>query len=324
MKNQKLDNFIFKLIPSIDIFLTPFVYFFGIIFKKIRKIGVHKFPRCKKIFMNIGVFPIIDHYFEPLFDAKKLRHPLSDNRILPGINWNVDEQLNILSQFSFNNEIIDLPTSKPEKTEFYINNGAFISGDAEYWYNLIRLKKPKTIIEIGSGHSTLMAIKAVTKNGEADSSYQCNIICIEPYEKPWLENLNVSVIRERVETIAIDFFLQLQQDDILFIDSSHIIRPQGDVLFEYLEVLPSLNKGVIVHIHDIFSPKDYLKQWVFDEVKLWNEQYLLEAFLTHNSDWKIIGALNFLHHNYFDSLKDKCRYLEKEREPGSFYIQKIT
>jgi hypothetical protein len=140
---------------------------------------------------------------------------------------------------------------------------------------------------------------------------------------PWLEKTGVTVIRERVEKVDKALFLELSENDILFIDSSHIIRPQGDVLYEYLELLPNLNKGVIVHIHDIFSRRDYLKQWIVDEVKFWNEQYLLEAFLTGNREWKVIGALNYLHHSYFDKLKQTCPFLTKEREPGSFYIQKI-
>jgi hypothetical protein len=96
------------------------------------------------------------------------------------------------------------------------------------------------------------------------------------------------------------------------------------VLFEYLELLPALSPGVIVHIHDIFSPKNYLKGWLEDEVRFWNEQYLLEAFLTHNRDWKIIGALNYLHHNHYEKLKAVAPYLTHDREPGSFYIQKIA
>jgi hypothetical protein len=141
---------------------------------------------------------------------------------------------------------------------------------------------------------------------------------------PWLEEAGVSVIRKKVEEVESSFFSQLQENDILFIDSSHIIRPQGDVLFEYLELLPSLNKGVIVHVHDIFSPKNYPKQWLIDEVRFWNEQYLLEAFLSHNSSWNIIGALNLLHHNHYEEFKMAAPFLSPEREPGSFYIQKIA
>ena len=141
---------------------------------------------------------------------------------------------------------------------------------------------------------------------------------------PWLEKTGVTVLRERVESVSKNLFSELGENDILFIDSSHIIRPQGDVLYEYLELLPILKPGVIVHVHDIFSPRDYLKQWLVDEVKLWNEQYLLEAFLSGNREWKIIGALNYLHHTYYDELKRTCPFLNREREPGSFYIQKIS
>jgi hypothetical protein len=139
---------------------------------------------------------------------------------------------------------------------------------------------------------------------------------------PWLEQLPLTVVRKKVEDINLQFFSDLDKNDILFIDSSHIIRPQGDVLFEFLEILPSLKKGVIVHIHDIFTPKNYLKQWLEKEVRFYNEQYLLEAFLTHNSQWKIIGALNYLHHNYFENLKAIAPSVTSEREPGSFYIQR--
>ena len=205
-----------------------------------------------------------------------------------------------------------------------MNNTMFESGDAEFWYNMIRLKKPNILIEVGCGNSTLMAIKAINKNKEEDPSYNCKHICIEPYETPWLESTGVFVIRDKIEDIDKKLFSNLAENDILFIDSSHIIRPQGDVLFEYLELLPSLNKGVIVHIHDIFSPKDYLEEWVMGSVFFWNEQYLLEAFLTSNKDWKIIGALNFLHHNHYEQLKEKCLFLTANREPASFYMQKIV
>jgi predicted O-methyltransferase YrrM len=200
----------------------------------------------------------------------------------------------------------------------------FVSADADYWYNIIRLKKPKRIIEIGSGYSTLMALNAVNKNKVEDSNYECKHICIEPYEMSWLSKTNVTLIREKVEEISLDIFKELEFNDILFIDSSHMIRPQGDVLFEYLQIFPSLQKGVIVHLHDIFTPKGYLKSWVMNEVKFWNEQYLLEAFLTSNHEWEILGALNYLRHNHFEKLSSKSPHLTKESEPGSFYMQKIV
>jgi len=80
-----------------------------------------------------------------------------------------------------------------------------------------------------------------------------------------LEGLNVKIIKKVVEGIDKNIFLELTENNILFIDSSHIIRPQGDVLFEYLTVLPILREGVLVHFHDIFTPKDYLDDWIIKE-----------------------------------------------------------
>jgi hypothetical protein len=99
--------------------------------------------------------------------------------------------------------------------------------------------------------------------------------------------------------------------------------PQGDVLFEYLEALPMLKPGVFVHIHDIFTPRDYLQEWIVNETKLWNEQYLLEAFLSFNREFRIIGAVNFLTHHHPAVLAERFPILEMEighREPGSFWI----
>lgn len=277
-----------------------------------------------KIFMKTGVLPVIDHYYQPMINPKKhLTKSLSDDRDLPGINMNEKEQLDLLVAFNYNEELLNFPIEKKTGTEFYYNNTAYESGDAEYLYNIIRHFKPNRIIEIGSGNSTLMARNAIAKNTLDNSLYSCDHICIEPYEQPWLEKLDVTVIREKVELIDKEFFQSLEVNDILFIDSSHIIRPQGDVLFEYLELLPTLKSGVLVHVHDIFSPKDYKEEWILSH-KLWNEQYLLEAFLTFNSEFRIIGALNFLNHNHHQELTEKCPILKMQtgREPGAFWMQR--
>ncbi len=312
-----------KILPVADLLLMPFVYPSAWLLKNVRRAGVYRLPRCKNALMKVGVFPIRNHYYEPQFDYRKQALPFSQDRLLPGIDWNVEEQLGILEKLSFSQELADIPSVESSTRQFDFNNGAFGSGDAEYWYQLIRLMKPKRIFEIGSGNSTLMAIRAVHKNREEDPTYKCKHICVEPYEMPWLEEAGVSVIRKKVEDVDLAFFTELEANDILFIDSSHVIRPQGDVLFEYLQILPTLNRGVIVHIHDIFSPKNYLEPWLVDEARFWNEQYLLEAFLSHNSSWKILGALNQLRHNHYDQLKEVAPFLTPDRDPGSFYIQRI-
>ncbi len=319
-----MKKFIKASMPLVDIFLLPFIYLAAYLLKLLRLAGIWRMPFCKNTLMRVGVFPIRNHYYEPFFDYRQLRYPLDKDRDLPGIDWNIDEQLLFLKNLCFSEELKTVPKAKVDDLTFYMDNGTFMSGDAEYLYNLIRFKKPKKIFEIGSGNSTLMAIKAIKKNQEENIDYQCKHLCIEPYEIPWLEKTGATIVRERVEEVNKALFAELEKDDILFIDSSHMIRPQGDVLFEYLELIPTLKTGVIVHVHDIFSPKDYLNEWVVENVRFWNEQYLLEAFLTCNRDWKIIGALNYLHHNYSENLLAVCPFLVTNREPGSFYIQKIS
>ena len=319
-----MKKMLLRCIPAIDIILAPLVYPSAWLLKHVRRAGVHRLPHCKNALMKIGVFAIRDHNYEPQFDHRRAKQSFSRDRSLPGIDWNVAEQLKMASTFSFSTELAEIPYEKSDTLAFYLNNGAFESGDAEYWYQLIRLIKPRRIIEVGSGNSTLMAIKAIRKNSEQYPGYTCKHICIEPYEMPWLEETGVSVVRKNIEDVDLQFFSELEENDILFIDSSHVIRPQGDVLFEYLELLPILQKGVIVHVHDIFSPKNYPRQWLEDEVRLWNEQYLLEGFMSHNNSWKIIGALNYLHHNHYEMLKSVAPFLTPEREPGSFYIRKIA
>jgi len=306
-----------------DILFLPFTYLSAVWLRKVRE-NISAMKRSKRALMKVGVFPILDRYWEPLFNPKHLRHPLDQDRNLPGIDFNIKEQLDLLGRFHFNDELAKFPLEKTDRTEFYYHNGAFEPGDAEYLYNMIRLFKPKNLVEIGSGNSTLMAINAINANKAEDPNYSCEHICIEPYECPWLEQLPVKVIRGVVESVDKSIFLKLERNDILFIDSSHVIRPQGDVLVEYLEILPVLKPAVIVHIHDIFTPKDYPDQLLFEEVRFWNEQYLLEALLTFNTKYKVIASLNHLKHKYFKEISAKCPALKDEphREPGSFYIIK--
>jgi len=295
-----------KLAPAIDVLMCPVVLLSALALKLVRRIGVNLMPISRKIFLGVGVFPIEDHYYEPLFNPAHLNADFAKPRELPAINWNTESQISFLGALApFAREVPMLP------------NGAFSGADADFWYCLIRFLKPRRIIEVGCGYSTRLAIKALAENGA-----ECLHICIEPYEQPWLEKSGAKILRKRLEDVDKSMFRELHADDILFIDSSHIIRPQGDVLTEVLEILPLLAPGVVVHFHDIFSPRHYHYKWVAEEVRLWNEQYLLEAFLSHNCQWEILGALNYLKHEYHDALKSVCQSLTADQEPGSFYIRR--
>lgn len=306
----------------LDILLIPFIFLAAVTFKLAKRIKLHYLPICKKILLKVGVYPVVDHYYEPLFDKKHLKKDLFEKRNLVNVDFNLSGQLSLLSQLNYSLELENVREDYESDSIYNFKNGSFEHGDGEFLYNLVRLKKPTKIIEIGSGHSTKITQLAIKNNKLENPKYNCNHICIEPYEMPWLEKLDITVLRQRVEEISASFFEQLEENDLLFIDSSHMIRPQGDVLYEYLEILPVIKKGVIVHIHDIFTPRDYPYLWVIEEVRFWNEQYLLEAFLGSNQDWTVIGMLNLLYHEHFEHLKFKMPRLKEGINPGSFYMVK--
>jgi hypothetical protein len=317
-------NLLIKVVPAMDILISPLTLVGAWLMLLIRKAGIHRMPISKRLFMLVGVFPIRDHYYEPLFNPDHLQRPMSAPRDLPGLDMNEAEQLALLKKFDYADELRKFPDRRPSNASlaFYYENPAFTYGDAEYLYSIIRSLKPARIIEVGSGYSTLMAIEAIKANLQENSEYRCKHICIEPYEMPWLESSGVEVLRTKVEDIPVEYFQQMQPNDILFIDSSHMIRPQGDVLYEFLELLPTLPSGVIVHIHDIFTPFDYPEDWVKGHVRLWNEQYLLEAFLSFNKEFRVIGALSWLKHYHQAEIERALPCLETHTEamPGSFWI----
>jgi predicted O-methyltransferase YrrM len=172
--------------------------------------------------------------------------------------------------------------------------------DALVAYCMVRHFQPRLIIEVGSGFSSLVLGDAVAKN--TDSS----LICIEPFPREFLREgfpgLQ-SLIEQKVQDIDLDFFAQLESRDILFIDSSHTVKIGGDVNYLFLEVLPRLKPGVIVHVHDIFLPFEYRRDWVLDEFRFWTEQYLLQAFLTFNSEFEVLMANNYLNQYHEEALK---------------------
>lgn len=311
------------LAPIFDFLICPFILLASPILYAVCRLR-SKAPISRKILNRFGLALVRYHYYEPIVFPSDIWKSLHDVRELPGLNLNEPGQLALLKEFKYREELLAIPLEKPSISEFGYHNLSFESGDAEYLYNIVRYFRPRRIIEIGSGHSTLMANIAIGRNKSEDPSYDCQHICIEPFEQPWLETLGIRVVRERVECTSSEIFRSLEKNDLLFIDSSHVIRPQGDVLHEYLYLLPLLNSGVIVHVHDVFIPRDYPADWVIKDRRMWNEQYILEAFLTLNSDFEVIGAVNWLHQNHPDKLIDACPVLlqQPSRQPGSFWFRR--
>jgi glycosyltransferase involved in cell wall biosynthesis len=273
-----------------------------------------------------GVTVVANHYHEPTYSSQHIFRDPDAPRALAGIDWNIDAQMQLLAQFDFGEALRSLEGRRSGGRTFSYSNGYCGPGDAEALYCMIRHFKPRTIVEVGCGQSTVVAHFAIEDTKAADSRYSCRQICYEPYENPWLESLGVEVKRELIEKSDLALFRSLSAGDIVFIDSSHALRPMGDVEFEFLHILPNLPKGVIVQVHDIFSPRDYPAQWLNVERRFWNEQYLLEAFLSFNHEFEIIGSLNHLMHLGSAQFKRAFPILaESGPDPfvGSFWFRRV-
>jgi hypothetical protein len=244
------------------------------------------------------------HFYQPIPDTQTLPETLWNRPSeLVGIDMNDSVQLDLLrNRFpKFRDEYEQFP-AKPtgQLGRFYLNNGLFDGTDALVAYCMVRHFQPRLIIEIGGGFSSLILGEAAAKNNSSA------LICIEPFPQEFLKQgfpgLH-SLIEKRVEDIELKFFSQLGSGDILFIDSSHTVKIGGDVNYLFLEVLPRLNPGVIVHVHDIFFPFDYRRDWVLDELRFWTEQYLLQTFLSFNSEFEVLISNSYLSHYYSEDLK---------------------
>ena len=313
---KKIIKTISLVAPFFDFLLAPLTFFAALWFRIAKFWGLRKLPITRSIFLTTGMAPVVDHYYEPLFDYRKL--PTKKFEQIVGIDLQVEAQLQFLKNFKYQNELKALPLNG-SGFYFYYNNGSFPSGDAELYYSLIRYLQPKIIIEVGAGFSTLIALEAIKK-----LKAETELICIEPFEHPELDSLPIYIKRELVENVELAFFKRLEANDILFIDTSHIVRSGGDVMFLFLKVLPQLNPGVWVHIHDIFYPNDYPVEWLRDEFRLWNEQYLLMAFLCNNSSFEVMFSLAYLKENHLMDVFACFPVLASQpnRQPGSFWVRK--
>jgi hypothetical protein len=244
------------------------------------------------------------HFYQPIPDTQTLPATLWNRPSeLVGVDMNDSVQLDLLrNRFpKFRGEYERFPT-KPigQQSRFYLNNGLFDGTDALVAYCMVRHFQPRSIIEIGGGFSSLVLGEAAAKNNSSA------LTCIEPFPQEFLKRAFPglhSLIEKRVEDVELEFFSQFGSGDILFIDSSHTVKIGGDVNYLFLEVLPRLKPGVIVHVHDIFFPFDYQRKWVMDEFRFWTEQYLLQAFLTFNSEFEILMSNSYLSHYYSEDLK---------------------
>lgn len=291
-----------------------------------RKAFLRLFPVWEK--MGFHITRVTYNY--PIPDTRQLKQELWEKHSsLLGIDINETSQIDLLSTFSskYKEEYTNFPKSQTlDPHQYYADNLTFVGIDADILYCMIRHFRPKRIIEIGSGYSTRLSAQAILKNKEGDSSYECELTAIEPYPSkvlrvgfPGLTRL----ITDKVQNVSLAEFEKLEENDILFIDSSHVLRIGSDVQYEILEILPRLKKGVIVHIHDIFFPLEYPKEWILKDLRFWSEQYLLQAFLIFNDNFRVLWTGTYMILNQPDAVKKFVgSQVDNPYTSGSFWMQR--
>jgi predicted O-methyltransferase YrrM len=278
--------------------------------------------------LGIHLTPADD--FGPIPNTRALRaETWSRSSELVGIDLRPQQQLALLDSFKdlYRREYEEFPATPQEADphEFFLDNEFFGSVDAEVLYCMIRHFKPRRVIEIGAGFSTLLSAQAARTSKELDGR-DVAVLSIDPSPQPFLRDLSsVELIEQRLEEVPLATFEELDANDILFIDSSHVLRTGGDVQYEYLEVVPRLRPGVLVHVHDVFLPAEYPYEWVMKERRFCTEQYLLQAFLAFNSEFEVLWAAGFLDMQYPSRLKEAfSSYDPSTPAPGSFWMRRSS
>ena len=186
------------------------------------------------------------------------------------------------------------PADSTDPHCFGWNNGAFSYSDAMAYYAMIRRYRPRTVLELGCGTSTLIAREALRANGSG------RLICVEPFPSPALRSLpGITLIQRRAQELEDDFLSPLLTDgDIVFIDTTHTVRHDSDCLHIYLRLLPALRSQAYVHVHDIHLPGTLPLAMMRDHQLFWNEQYLLCAYLQDNPRVQTLyGSAWHMRHN---------------------------
>jgi hypothetical protein len=249
-----------------------------------------------------GYHVIPTHFYFPVPDTRELGRETWKPSDMPGVDWQPERQVQFLREacLPFQAEYNEIPAKSSDPYTFKLDNDAFTGIDPLVYYCMIRHFKPRTILEIGSGHSSLLAALAAEKNGG------CRRIIADPYPRYFVEkgSRGGELIKVGGETLDLRYFESLEANDILFIDSSHVVRIAGEVNRLFLEALPRLKPGVVVHVHDIFLPYEYPRDWVVNQMRFWDEQYLLQAYLAHNARVEVLLAHHYLEERHVDVVKE--------------------
>lgn len=250
---------------------------------------------------------IIGNCYSPIVDPAQAepywRQSASQQiRDLHGISIDIDA----MHQFWLRNmdfmKAMDLKQFGDAEHRYFLENEMFLNGDALGLAAMINEYRPKQIIEIGSGYSTACTLDAIDRTGHA-----CHITCIEPepirLNKILRPEDKITFLQKNVQDVPLGLYAELGTDDILFIDSSHVLKTGSDVHHQIFSIIPKLKPGVIIHFHDCFFPFEYPEDWVLKFRWALNEAYAIRAFLMYNRSFEII-FFNDLFFKSFPELKE--------------------
>lgn len=278
---------------------------------------IHLIKYCMMPLQFEQCYPF-NHYESPYLSINEIDGIQDENigsDVLIGVDLNFINQNHfkeiICNKYNLYNQFLNIPYHR-----YSIENAWFNKEDALVLMTMMLEFKPKKIIEIGSGFSTcvMLDVNEYCLNNETE------ITSIEPYPERLLSKIrinekNYQLNVNSVQQCDISIFEKLEKNDILFIDSSHVAKSGGDILYEYFKIIPMLQSGVIIHIHDIFFPFTYPKKWLY-EGRCYNEAYILHGFLMNNNEYEIIYFNNFMHSNLVESIG------ESFESGGSIWIRK--
>ena len=245
------------------------------------------------------------HFYSPVNDPEALdAWDLNERRQttgldgIAGVELDLDRFEQLWRSFEPHFRSFDFPQHQRPDRRYFFSNPVYGLGDALILYSMIGVFKPSTIVEIGSGFSSACILDTVDR-----FSLDCQMTFIEPFPDR-LERLltpedwrRCRILRAPVQRAPLDCYASLGQNDILFVDSTHVMKAQSDVNFELFEILPRLAAGAIVRFHDVFWPFEYPADWLINRRYSWNELYGLRAFLSFNSHFEVMffNDLFFVH-----------------------------
>ncbi|MBN1845665.1 MAG: class I SAM-dependent methyltransferase, partial [Sedimentisphaerales bacterium] len=269
------------------------------------------------------------HYYSPIPDLHYVQMHRSelfarDKTSCPGIHLNVQKQLGLIKELAMYYSELPFSGNREKGKRYYYNNSYFGCGSAVILYSLMRHFLPRRIIEIGSGYSSA----AMLDVNDCFFNQSIKFSFVEPYPDRLLSLLTESdrakhtIYADIVQNVQSSVFAELGVNDILFIDSSHVAKIGSDVVYLVTEIMPTLPKGVIVHIHDIYWPFEYPEDWVMSG-RGWNEAYLLKAFLQFNDSFEVLLFNSYLAIHQQD-IMTKYLPLFLPKSGSSLWIRKIS